>query len=113
MMKTRMIFVRHGESEANLMGVFGGSANILLTEKGELQAEMAAKYLEKEKISVCYASDLARALKTGEIIAKVHGISPIKNEKFREINGGDWEMRKFDDLDKEFAKEYAIWKESH
>ena len=42
---TRLIFVRHGESEANLARTFAGHTNARLTEKGHTQAALTADYI--------------------------------------------------------------------
>ena len=44
---TRMIFVRHGESEANLRHAFAGWTNARLTEKGHAQAEVTGDFLKR------------------------------------------------------------------
>ncbi len=109
MNKTRLIFVRHGESEANLAGVFVGHQNSPLTEKGHAQAEMTAEFLKDEKIDVFYASDLIRAADTGRHIAARHGAEIILNEHMREICGGEWENKKFADLPSLYPEEYGLW----
>ena len=50
MEKTRMILVRHGESEGNKVHAFLGHSDANLSEKGHLQAEKTAEYLKNEKI---------------------------------------------------------------
>ena len=42
---TRLIFVRHGESQANQLRLFAGSSNFALTEKGVAQAQATAQEL--------------------------------------------------------------------
>ena len=44
---TRLIFVRHGESQANQLRLFAGSSNFALTEKGVAQAQATAQELKK------------------------------------------------------------------
>jgi broad specificity phosphatase PhoE len=46
MKMTRMIFVRHGESESNLGKYFTGYTNVALTDRGRAQAACAAKALK-------------------------------------------------------------------
>ncbi len=46
-------FVRHGESEANLKGVFAGQRdNSLLTEKGKQQARVTAQNIKNKGILI-------------------------------------------------------------
>ncbi len=109
MNKTRMIFVRHGESEANLNGIFVGHIDSPLSEKGRAQAEMTAEYLKNEKIDVFYASDLKRAFETGSIIAKKHNKKVIPDENMREIYAGEWEGKKFSELPSLYKETYGLW----
>lgn len=70
---TEVFFVRHAESEANVLGkVSGKNDNPDLTKKGELQAENAAETLlmQGKKFDVIIHSGKIRAKKTAEIIAK-------------------------------------------
>ncbi len=107
---TQFIIVRHGQSLANEMGLFGGSGNFPLTQKGILQAEATAQELDKYKIDVVYASDLQRAFKTGEIIAKRQNCPIIKEKSLRELCGGLWESCIFDQIGIDFPREYELWK---
>ena len=107
---TQFIIVRHGQSLANEMGLFGGSGNFPLTEKGIAQANATAQELDKYKIDVVYASDLQRAFKTGEVIAKRQNCPIIKEKALRELCGGLWESCIFDQIGSDFPKEYELWK---
>ncbi len=111
MEKTRMIFVRHGESEGNKVHAFLGHSDANLSEKGHLQAEKTAEHLKNEKIDAFYSSDLKRAYQTGCHIAGRHGCAPIPNENLREVFAGEWEWRTFEDLCKEYPISFGIWRE--
>ena len=59
---TRLLFVRHGQSEANLEGVFAGQIDPALTELGYRQAECTAEFIAKTyQVDAVYSSDLQRA----------------------------------------------------
>lgn len=60
---TKLIFVRHGYSEGNLLGEFHGHMDGDLTELGHEQAECAGVYLKNRKIDVAYSSDLRRRIR--------------------------------------------------
>lgn len=105
---TRMIFVRHGESQANLEAVFAGNYNPYLTERGRMQARRAAEALKDTRIDVAYASDLIRAYETGEIVAAPHGLTPIPDQGLREIFGGEWEALPFCELNEKYPEDYAV-----
>lgn len=81
-----------------------------LTELGHEQAERAGVYLKDRKIDVAYSSDLRRAYKTALHITKYHGIEPIKDENLREIYAGEWEGKKFSELEKDYPELYGTWR---
>lgn len=66
---TKLIFVRHGESDGNHLLRFIGQGDLPLTEKGRKQADLAAEYLKDEAIDAFFASDLSRAFETACRIA--------------------------------------------
>lgn len=108
---TKLIFVRHGESEANFHRIYTGQSDFPLTDRGRMQATAAAGYIkENETVSFVYASPLSRAFETGSIIADTLNVPIIKNDAFMEIFAGLWEGRKFDDLVIDFPKSYDIWR---
>lgn len=107
---TTLILVRHGESEANRQGIFAGQINPDLQNKGLKQAELTAKYIaDNYKVDKIYSSDLQRAYKTALCIADILNLEVIPEQNLREINGGNWEGVKFDDLVYEYADEYSMW----
>jgi len=106
---TRFIFVRHGESEANLLGVFAGHYDAPLTKRGVRQAELTAAFLRDTPIDAAYASDLRRAFVTGECIAAPHALSVQPDRQLREIDGGAWEGVPFSALAPRWAAEYDAW----
>lgn len=65
-------YVRHGESQDNLKGVFSGSRDIALTEKGVKQAQVTAEELKDVKFDACYCSTLLRAKQTLSEVLKHH-----------------------------------------
>jgi len=111
MSKCRLILVRHGQSEGNLVRSFLGHTDLDITELGHKQAECTAEYLKDEKIDVIYSSDLKRAWNTAEHIAAKKNLSIIADTELREIYAGEWENRLFNDLETEFAEDFKIWRE--
>ena len=88
---TRLILVRHGESQANALKIFTGHLDYDLSEKGFAEAEMVASYLvPREVIDHVYASDLIRAVHTAEPTARALGLSIHTDARLREVDLGDW-----------------------
>lgn len=68
-------FLRHGESLANIEGVFAGQRNDTpLTDLGLKQAIDAANYLNSLKIDMIISPSLTRARQTANEAAKVIGL---------------------------------------
>lgn len=93
---TKLLFIRHGQSESNLMGVFTGHTNVALTELGRRQAEATANYvIANYQVDCVYASDLQRAYQTGKAVADKLGLPVIAHTGLREIFAGEWEGQSF------------------
>ena len=67
----RIIVIRHGESEGDILNVHEGRADFNLTEKGHIQAEAMAEYVSKTyKIDKIYVSTLKRAVQTAKHLSE-------------------------------------------
>ena len=58
---TKVILIRHGETEWNLSGRWQGHADSALSERGVSQAVALGERMKKESIDHFYTSDLERA----------------------------------------------------
>jgi len=69
----RLILLRHGESEWNLLNQFTGWTDVGLTENGIKEAKFSAEQILKENIVIntLYTSLLKRSTHTAEIIADI------------------------------------------
>lgn len=110
-MKTTLLLIRHGESEANRSAYFAGQLDAELMEKGVEQATLSAEFVkENYKVSAIYSSDLQRAYRTAECFSEILGLDIIKEEGLREINGGDFQGKKHAELPELYPEEYGtIW----
>ncbi|MDO8364870.1 MAG: histidine phosphatase family protein [Actinomycetota bacterium] len=75
---TRLLALRHGESEWNALGRWQGQADPPLTDAGMLQAVAAAEVLGT--FDAVWASSLQRAANTAAIIAELLGVGPVQVE---------------------------------
>ena len=108
---TKVILVRHGESEANFSRIYTGQSDIPLTERGHTQAKAAAKYIkERENISKVYASPLKRAFDTGKHIAAASNVDIVPHKGLMEIFAGEWEGKRFDELEVMYPESYSVWR---
>jgi len=88
----RLLLVRHGESTWNAVSRWQGQADPPLSPFGERQAEdAAARLAEITSITAVWASNLVRARRTGDLIAKHLGIAQVREEpRLRERDVGAW-----------------------
>ena len=85
----KLLVIRHGESEADLLDVHEGRADFALTERGHRQAEAMANYVaDNYNISKIYASTLTRAKQTAQHLSDKTGISIVFDENLMEFNNG-------------------------
>lgn len=73
---TRLLTLRHGESEWNALGRWQGQADPPLTDAGMLQAVAASQVLGT--FDAVWSSTLQRAAHTAAIIAESLGIGPVQ-----------------------------------
>lgn len=106
---TKVVFVRHGESEGNLDGTRQGVVpGTNLTQKGIDQSKNTAQLLkEKHTIDIIITSPLARAQQTAQHIADATGAQIVTDERICEINFGKNEGKNDKDL-----KEYLAHRRS-
>ncbi len=108
---TRIIAVRHGETDWNASGRIQGHTDIALNHQGRWQAQQAAKSLvADEVISAVYSSDLVRAHDTASAIAEVFGLDVVSDKRLRERGFGNYEGRTFDDLERQWPADTARWR---
>ena len=86
---TRMLLVRHGQSEWNAQGRWQGQADPPLSPLGRRQARQAVDRLGT--VDLIVSSDLDRALSTAAILAEGLGVGPVLVEpRLRERSAGEW-----------------------
>ena len=88
---TKVIFIRHGQTEWNVNGRYQGQSDVQLTVAGKEQAAKLAEHFPVKEIDAVYASDLNRAMVTAEAVASRFGLSVQAEPAFREISFGEWE----------------------
>jgi len=107
---TKLLLIRHGESQANQLGIYAGHTDFALSEKGLKQAKLTAEFIAKHyAVDGVYASDLKRAYQTAEAAAEQLGLTVIAKKGLREIFAGEWEGHPFDRLVEDFKEDYATW----
>ena len=95
---TKLLLVRHGESEYNVAHRFAGFVDIDLTEAGCRQVERLRDRLKADKIDAVYSSDLKRARRTAEIVIEGRPLTITTCPELREISYGEVEGLLFADI---------------
>ena len=89
---TRILLIRHGETEWNRIHRFQGRSDLPLNQKGREQAHALALALEEETLTAIYSSPLARAMETANLIRKLHPSVPLFEENgLLEMDLGEFE----------------------
>ena len=99
-------FVRHGETDFNKKKIMQGHLDIELNEIGIMQAQKAKENLKDVKIDMIFCSPLKRAVKTAEIINENYNLSVIKDDRIKEIYGGEMQGKILSELPKEIVEQY-------
>ncbi|PWT95397.1 MAG: hypothetical protein C5B55_01310 [Blastocatellia bacterium] len=104
---TQVLLIRHGQSEGNVEGRFGGHTATPLSDRGRKQAAAAAATLASEAVTAIYSSDLPRALGTAAPLAILTGLNINPSEAFRERSVGVMEGLTFEDAAEQHPEQYA------
>src|SRR5262245_51081645 len=105
-----LYFVRHGESEANVLRVISNrQLPHGLTEKGKQQASVLAESLKSVPIAALYSSPILRAIQTSEILAKTLAIPYETTDALREYDCGVLEGRADDDAWRQHDVIFERW----
>lgn len=129
-MVTKLYLIRHGETEGGQPNRYKGHIDVPLSENGIRQMERLSKYIvqnsspphppltklgqegvkgEQSGLNAIYTSDLSRALKSAEIIAKPHKLKPVIMPELRERNFGIWEGMSFNEIKGKYPQEFEVW----
>lgn len=108
---TKLILVRHGETEWNKALRYQGHRDIPLSDIGRAQAQKLADRLAGDKIDAFYASDLSRALETAQIVASPHGREVYPLPELRETNFGLWEGLTYKEIVKDYYEDMKKWRD--
>jgi ribonuclease H / adenosylcobalamin/alpha-ribazole phosphatase len=89
---TRLLLLRHGQTELSVQRRYSGRGNPGLTELGRQQADAAARYLaQRGGISAVVASPLQRCYDTAAAAAKALGLDLTVDDDLIETDFGGWE----------------------
>jgi len=115
---SKLIILRHGESEWNKLNLFTGWEDVNLTDQGKIEAKLAAFAIQNLKVDVnhAYTSALKRAGKTLEIVLNVlkKDIPIISDPALNERNYGSLTgMNKDEARNKWGDEQVKLWRRSY
>ena len=89
---TRLLLLRHGQTELSVQRRYSGRGNPALTELGRQQADAAGRYLGRRGgIAAVISSPLQRCYETATAAAKALGLDVAVDDDLIETDFGAWE----------------------
>jgi len=88
---TRLVLVRHGETEWNSDAVYRGRADVELSAVGKQQANSLARRFVGRDVAFIGSGPLARARDTAQAIAESTRVELHIVEELNDLDCGDWQ----------------------
>ncbi|MEV6518675.1 bifunctional RNase H/acid phosphatase [Micromonospora chalcea] len=109
---TRLILVRHGETERTVQKHYSGRGDVPLTDRGRAQARATAARVAAlaPSVAAVVSSPLSRCTATAEAIAAQVGNPPVRtDDDLIECDFGVWEGHTFAEVRERWAAELDAW----
>ncbi len=107
---TRLLLLRHGQTELSVQRRYSGRGNPALTELGRQQADAAARYLaQRGGISAVVTSPLQRCYDTATTAAKALGLDVTVDDDLIETDFGAWEGLTFSEAAERDPELHRRW----
>ena len=115
---SKLILLRHGESEWNKLNLFTGWKDVDLTDQGKIEAKLAAFAIQNLKVEIdhAYSSALKRAKNTLDIVLYIlkNQTTIISDAALNERNYGDLTGLNKDEAREKWGDEQIkIWRRSY
>lgn len=101
--------IRHGQTEANVQGIYYGRSESPLTEQGIDDHRRAVKKLNDMNIDMIIASPRQRCRVLAEKICAIADAELIIDNRLEEINFGIFEGLKYDEAQKKYPDVWDNW----
>jgi probable phosphoglycerate mutase len=112
MERTKIIIVRHGQTEWNVRGIRQGHLDSPLTERGLAQAKALGQRLKREKFTCLYSSDLGRSMQTAREISVVTGHEILTDARLRERHLGIFQGLNAQEIEAKYPEERRLMRTS-
>lgn len=108
---TRVIAVRHGETDWNAALRIQGHTDIALNARGRAQAARLVQALADEDLHAVYSSDLGRAHHTALGCAQARGLAVQHDLGLRERGFGTFEGQTFEQIEQRWPDQARRWRQ--
>jgi probable phosphoglycerate mutase len=107
---TRIILVRHGQTEWNRIERFRGRADVPLNQVGLTQADLTGQRLAEEwQPAAIYAGPLSRTIRTAEAIGVCCNLPVQVEPRLVDIDYGEWQGLTPDEVRGRWPEFLAAW----
>lgn len=111
-MTTRIILVRHGQTEWNRVERFRGRVEIELNETGRKQARLAADRLAAMGLAAIYSSPLRRAVDTASPTAEAAGMPVMEAPEISDVDYGAWQGLTVAEAGERYPEVFSTWRQA-
>lgn len=108
---TTVYLIRHAQAKGNLDRVFQGRYDGAVTELGYRQLENLAEKCREFQLDCIYSSPLSRAYETAQAVNRYYAHPILQEDGLLEIDGGDWEGKKWDSFPVDYPEINSHWED--
>lgn len=108
--RTRLVLVRHGQTDFNREGRLQGQIDIPLNATGVRQAESLAPLVSSNPPDVLVASPLQRAQETARLLSAGTALEIRSEDAFLERSFGKWEGMRGEEIRQRWPEQHANWR---
>ena len=101
--------IRHGQTQANVLGQYVGHQDSPLTQTGQEQHVAALVQLNDTKFDRVYTSPSERCATLADALAEVNGIQAVRDTRIMEFSFGIFEGLTYEQANKEHPEAWADW----
>jgi probable phosphoglycerate mutase len=107
---TRVLAIRHGETDWNVGGRIQGQLDIALNAMGRWQAHRVGAAVAEEGIDAIYSSDLLRAFETAQAVSRACARSIATDPGLRERGFGTFEGLNYQQISQRWPEQSERWR---
>lgn len=109
---TRLLLIRHAQPVEEARGRCYGRLDVGLSARGQRRAQLLARTLDGVPLTAVYTSPSVRASETAAPLAAAHRLDAIAADDVREIDFGELEGQRYDEIQALRPDVYRAWMET-